>query len=788
MPRPASLLLTCAAGVVFAFWLAGYRTSIPIGDRHYKGFLADSAAAGQPALRLIGDYSKIEIPNTFWRPLRIEVTLRPAASVTSSTAVTLSVDDAPAGSIAVDGEVVHEFIERDRPRGPVLSVQFRAPSAGDARRVGVASVRVTPILAGIRPFWAAAGGLFTGFLVWTSAIGTTRRRRSIVVIAALATLCVALGAAVVGGALLPGLWGLVWAWTGESVIVAGLLLALLLPGWCVVDFLRDRAGFRTLPDAPAVLSVPVTIAILGVLLLALQPARAGAGAFGVLLGTLYAACAGLILLDRSRRMRAAQDLVQYRWVVIMPALVSICAICYLGVGHATVGELTHWTQPAYRNLHDLPGDNELSWLASETWRRHLRANALFYSIWRIGDRGPLYAAVHSALFRALQPDAPTFAAYTRLGIVLNTLYIGPLLLWLSAIFERRIARAIAILVALNPWMFLNVYYTWPKLFGAYFLIGALYLLWRRPAPQSVSTFAAAGLLGGLSGLAHAGSLLTLPPLYGITLALSVRSGRVLLRSLALPAIVVLTLAPWQAYKNRYSPETYNLFYMHYLDEREYFAPLGHNVGRFFAEHPPREQLAVRASHVAELWWKMIDFRVIGGFWRGADVGGPLYALEFNVPWYSAGLLWGVWLVVALPIAMVPRFRPSTGSGRPERVEGRGSPAQVSVTAAAVFVAVSLTVNEALRWRPPTSHELPYTELVMLAALILVALARCGTFWLFIAAAGILARQVYYFTTSVESSVLPLPLMDRFGVLFWLTIAFLVWLSWRDAAPSAPSTR
>jgi hypothetical protein len=580
-------------------------------------------------------------------------------------------------------------------------------------------------------------------------------------------------------------------WIGELARVCALLALLFFPGWFILDLLRHR-----LPPAlrqPAVLfAFPTTAIVLGVAATGLTMAQAGDDVFFLSAWLLYGIPAALAVFDRDRRARMSRELWNARFVLLLPALVAVCAICYAAVGLRSFDEVHEFTRLALRNVHDLPGDNSLGWLGSQTWRQHLAPNALFYYPWQIGDRGPLYSLLHLFLSRAIELDTPTYANYTRLGVVLNSLYLVPLFLWLTAVLERRTAWLCAALVGLNPWFFLNVWFTWPKLFGAHFLLAAMWLLWRHSTPKTSGVFVAAGALAGLSALAHAGSLFSLPVLLPITLLVFTRPWRSAWRIVLFPLTLFAVLEPWQLYKDWYSPESYSLFYLHYLDDKGYFTPLSDNVARFFREHPAGEQMAVRIGHLRELWWSVLDRRLIVGAWTRAPIGAQLYPNEFFYPWYTAGVVWFAWIVVALPIALALRAVRASGAAvartlaRPVEWLSSTRPGNpdVPVWPAVVFVAASLTINEFIRWRPPFSHELPYVELILLAALMLVGLARVGRAWLIFPVLGVIARQAFFFHESSRVSTLHLPAMDGFGRLYWTTMMLILALTLAPGLRSA----
>jgi hypothetical protein len=543
-----------------------------------------------------------------------------------------------------------------------------------------------------------------------------------------------------------------------------LFFVLWFPGWFVADHVRKSPFVKRIPHALALLSVPITIGILCVCLLALQNTEAPNDVFGLVTYLLYAPALAITVFDPGRRPRAAQFIKQYWPCLLLSALVAICAIAYVGVGLDRLDGLKDWQRVARRNLHELPTDNDLSFRASRTWRDHAGVTRYFVNVWEIGERGPLLAALHSFLFRAFEPrgDA-TFAGYERLGIVLNSLYVIPLWLWLSAVVGRRAAWLCVAVVGLSPWLFFNLYYTWPKLFEAYFLIVAMCLLFRRPAPTDPATFAVAGALCGLAGLAHPGGLLSVPVLYGVAVITSWRSRGVVVRSLAMPLALLIVIAPWQVYKSSYSPDNGGMFAANFLGAKNEL-PMRDNIQRFFRDHGLAEQISTREEYVKELWWKDIDGRLIADFWKLRGDGGALYGKEFFSPLYSAGLIWFSLLIVALPIHWMRQraFRHVPGGSG---FHGRTA-ALLQVVA---FVTISLTINAAIRWRPPFSHELPYAELVLLAGLFALALARLGTIYIVLAACAVIDRQFFYFRQTATNGLLRLPAFDHFGLLFWVMV-------------------
>src|SRR5581483_10721131 len=269
----------------------------------------------------------------------------------------------------------------------------------------------------------------------------------------------------------------------------------LFPGWFALDAAADRLDPLLQRNIP-LLMFPASALILCVIALALEVAHAPNGAFFIAVWLTYALPAAVVVSDRDRRMRFLRLVRDHRALLLLPALVALCAILYASAGVPSLDVVDDWPRIANRNVMAMPGDNVLSWLASQTWRLHLPANALYFYPWRIGDRGPLYALLHVFLSRGIELQSPTFANYTRLGIVLNAMSLAPMFVWLESQLGRRAAWWCTALVGLNPWFFLSIYFTWPKMFGASFALTAIWLLWRRPAPESPYVYAAAGVLFG----------------------------------------------------------------------------------------------------------------------------------------------------------------------------------------------------------------------------------------------------------------------------------------------------
>ena len=103
-------------------------------------------------------------------------------------------------------------------------------------------------------------------------------------------------------------------------------------------------------------------------------------------------------------------------------------------------------------------------------------------------------------FMAFRIAAMTFAATSLLSLWTVVRRLGGV----------RAARFALLLGATTPFLVHEIWFTWPKLFAASFVVLAVVaLIDRRPL--------AAGLLGGIAYLTHPGALIFLPALFAIAL-------------------------------------------------------------------------------------------------------------------------------------------------------------------------------------------------------------------------------------------------------------------------------
>ncbi len=573
------LALACVTGAVtfvgLEFW--------PNFDAPtFRGFVVPAGVADGLEVRWARAYAKIEFPDSGWRPIHLTLQLREAEpAVPPGASVTLLVDDVPLRQVVV-APGWHDYeVTITRPAAvPAgrLALQLVSPTVeGRDASIGVGRVQTRVALTSARgAAWGTVGALLGGLLWLAFAVrageiavpASWRRARFadlpsagpvLAAIAVFGVLIGTLGYAQLGARLFAVVWWIPQALGLDSALpwvrtlatapatlfhVVVIVAMMTLPGWFVLSsYPRARPGDG---DHDALLAMPITVALIGAAFVPLQWAGVGNLGFTVVVLVAYGGLAGILAANREKRGALVLFVRANQLFFLLQVLVPLCALFYLTVGLHDSSQIVDWTWAARRNLHTLPNDNELSWLASLTWRRHLPADSLFSGLWRISDRGPLLAVVHSFLYRALDPGVEYFPHYLRLGIVLNGAFASAIFALVRQWSSSRVAWGCAALVALNPWNFLNVYYTWPKLFGAYFLIAAMVVSWNATRP-TLGHFVWCGALFGLGALAHAGNLLSFPVFFLFTIAMYARSATSWVHLASMPIVLGITQIPWIVY-------------------------------------------------------------------------------------------------------------------------------------------------------------------------------------------------------------------------------------------------
>lgn len=184
----------------------------------------------------------------------------------------------------------------------------------------------------------------------------------------------------------------------------------------------------------------------------------------------------------------------------------------------------------------------------QSWVRHgpgLLADLPQYpGAWQPPGQTVFMAAVMAASGRSL-------LAVKLAQVMLGTLCVGLVYALGRAWFDRRCGLAAAWLCALYPNLIAFTHYLWSETLFSFLLLGALWLLTRRPGPPTPGSALLGGALLGLGALTR-GTLLYFLPVLLAWLVWTHRSGaRVALARAALVAsVALLVVAPWAVRNTR----------------------------------------------------------------------------------------------------------------------------------------------------------------------------------------------------------------------------------------------
>lgn len=170
--------------------------------------------------------------------------------------------------------------------------------------------------------------------------------------------------------------------------------------------------------------------------------------------------------------------------------------------------------------------------------------------WSFGDRGPLAGIIISFYFLlfALRETAPwlgstgqTFLLFEVMMVLLNSMILLPFSSILN--FNNTSHKKLGLLVLLtSPFIFINTFFTWPKLFSASLMLHVLYKIILDKDAKNRDFFFY-GFLIALSLLAHEQSIFILPGLF-VYLAWKFK----LKKALTILLASITTYSPWLIFR------------------------------------------------------------------------------------------------------------------------------------------------------------------------------------------------------------------------------------------------
>ena len=483
--------------------------------------------------------------------------------------------------------------------------------------------------------------------------------------------------------------------------------ALILPGFYLTRLLARR---RMSIDVTILIAPLITIAFATLLFLVLYSVNAPHVAY-----TAAIVAGAAVLFWQTIRAGLLRDILRVRLstqiFVGLAIAASLIALLFVSAGSIDPQrEVSSWELVAKRFWWPLPVDNNLQYDTAEVfihkkppWRWDTRG-----AEWTMGDRPPL-VGILNAVYGSFFLGALSFWDYEVNGAILNALFLLPLGALALILFKRRsVAIGVVAVCALNTYMFLNIYFTWPKMAGLYFSLCAMLIAVVR-LPET-ARFAFVGAACGLGAMCHAGALLSLPTVCCYLFFTQWR--KPFLRrigAIALCAAVCLAVqVPWSVYKKLHPEIDTNKLMYHYLPaeyvpKANYSRDIQNALMRFVRETPVTIQIQHRLDNVLKVFTPhqtaLLNEGIIKGRWNrflsayGANEFYWQITAIGEFPLIAAGLL------LLFRLAQAVRQRSLSMVKR-----------DLAVAAIAAIAVLFYLVNVAARWGDPYNHELPCFEL------------------------------------------------------------------------------
>ena len=248
--------------------------------------------------------------------------------------------------------------------------------------------------------------------------------------------------------------------------------------------------------------------------------------------------------------------VRARWLLVLPFVLGFLAVAAFG---AVQGDPPHVVAMPRTLLSarvsNLPPDHLFPVGVAQELQHGGELEDGRISNWDLTDRTPLAGAVTAAVLSGSGTTLPERILWTSPDARLRPQVEDPYGYWVAhlvlvflnaavilaigrlawSIFGARAAFIAGLVAAMNPYVFTHVFFTWPKMLAAYFVLLHWLLVRQRRLPL------VAGLLAGLAYLAHPLAGLFVLPTLVVLLVRNVRRGLI-----ALAATFGIVL-PWQAW-------------------------------------------------------------------------------------------------------------------------------------------------------------------------------------------------------------------------------------------------
>lgn len=229
--------------------------------------------------------------------------------------------------------------------------------------------------------------------------------------------------------------------------------------------------------------------------------------------------------------------------------------------------------PAIRFIEStqtLPSDNAIPYFfANALYSHHRPIPSPLFPDWLSSDRPPLQSGLTLLLMPLFSKRHSGYLDYQLVGVIAQSVWILPLWAWLRAARVGSVAIAMALgTILLTGFTLLNMFYVWPKLLPAAFLLvlAGFVMVPSAARPQHLKLAGlGAGLSAGFAMMGHEGSAFALA---GMALLLLVLRRVPPVPTIAVAAIaLVVVMAPWWWYQKFYDPPGDRLLKYHLAGHR-----------------------------------------------------------------------------------------------------------------------------------------------------------------------------------------------------------------------------
>lgn len=475
------------------------------------------------------------------------------------------------------------------------------------------------------------------------------------------------------------------------------LLFLIIPGFYFLKLLNRRYFTNNIA---ILLSYPTSIIVFGLIWIVLQTLNSPPFAYALING-----CFVIVILSLACKKKLLPKIFKideiYKYGLLLVLIGALIAVSFVSVD--TENPKLEVRVSSISKSHSMPHDNRLQYRTAKVF---LNKEAPWTdNFWTMGDRPPLMGVINSIwAFSTLNFKHYTSWYFEIVGIVLNILFILPCAVISKRIFNNpKVFYIVPVAIFLNIFIFLNIYYTWPKLMGAFFPLASVVLLLIKKRIGYLTMFIV-GILWSLAALAHPGAMLSFPVLFLFYFIFSFKLNKL---KYIIPFFVsfLLLQTPWIIYKKHHPKiDTNNLVILFIPSENFPDNPIK-TISNFLKEYPVKKQLEHRFNRIKEFIKRNNIFGAPGSLFSGnlKKYYKNLYKREFFNPAVAMGELQ---ILLCIPILMYffisyffkhKKISPSLNIRL--------------LSFFFFFIILSYAFNVFIKWKDSYNHTLPYVELI-----------------------------------------------------------------------------